>query len=53
MQNKINLILKGIGLAMGVAVVVLSILKSIDVSSSITMLGIGLLCLGIASLNKE
>lgn len=53
MVNKKNQIFKAIGLAMGVAVVVLSILKGIDVNSAIIMLGIGLLCLGISSLNSD
>lgn len=44
---------KGVGLAMGVAVVVLSFLNQIDVKSAIGMLGIGLACLAIASLKKK
>lgn len=47
--NKIiALVFKAIVLAMGVAVVVLSILKEIDIYSGFTMLGIGLVCTGIS-----
>ena len=44
----INLIFKAVGLAMGVAVSVLSIIYKIDPSSGLTMLGIGLTCFGIS-----
>ena len=49
----IQLILKAIALAMGVGVVVLSILKELDVNSGMGMLGIGLACLAITSLTKN
>ncbi len=42
----IPLILKAVALAMGVAVLVLSILHEIDMYSGFGMLGIGLSCLG-------
>jgi len=42
-QSIISLILRAVALAMGVVVVVLSILGEVSVESSITMLGIGLL----------
>ncbi len=44
----INLIFKAVGLAMGVAVSVLSIIYKIDPTSGLTMLGIGLTCFGIS-----
>ena len=44
---------KGVALAMGIAVVVLSIMKQIEMESAITMLGIGLTSLAIASLSKK
>ncbi len=44
---------KGIGLAMGVAVTVLSILKQLDINSAIGMLGIGLACLAISMLKTK
>ena len=49
----INMIMKAIALAMGVGVVVLSILKEIDVNSGMGILGIGLACLAITSLTKK
>lgn len=49
----VQLILKGIALAMGIAVVVLSIFKEIDTNSGLCMLGLGLACLAIASLAKK
>ena len=49
----INMIMKAIALAMGVGVVVLSILKKLDVNSGMGMLGIGLACLAITSLTKK
>lgn len=49
----ITLIFKAVSLAMGISVIVLSILKEIDVYSGFTMLGIGLACAGIALLQKK
>lgn len=43
----VPLICRSVALAMGVAVVVLTLLKQIDVYSGFGMLGIGLVCLGI------
>ena len=48
----INLILKAVPLAMGVAVVVTSGLGELDLKSGFTMLGIGMACMG-AYLLKE
>ena len=48
----INLIFKAVTLAMGVAVVVLSILNEIDSNSAITLLGIGLFCAGMSLLQN-
>lgn len=44
----VPLILKAVALAMGVSVTVLSILRSIDLYSGFTMLGIGLACMGVS-----
>ena len=44
---------KGVGLAMGIAVAVLSFLNQIEVKSAIGMLGIGLVCLAISALQKK
>ena len=49
----INLIFKGVALAMAVAVVVTGILGVMDSQAQITMLGIGLFGLAITSLDKE
>lgn len=49
----INLILTAIPLAMGVAVVILGILKELDTASGLTMLGIGLICLAVRQLNRS
>ena len=44
---------KGVGLAMGIAVAVLSFLNQIEVKSAIGMLGLGLACLAISALQKK
>ena len=46
-KELINQILKAIGLAMGIGVVVLNILNKIELKSSIIMLGIGMFCIGL------
>lgn len=49
----IDVAFKGVALAMGIAVVVLSIMKQIEMESAITMLGIGLTSLAITSFPKK
>lgn len=50
----VNIALMGIGLAMGVCIIVTSILKQININTAITMLGIGISCLALYLLkNKE
>lgn len=49
----VDIVLKAVPLAMGVAAAVLSVLKSIDIYSGFSMLGIGLACLGINALRKK
>lgn len=49
----INLVIKAVALAMGVAVVVLSILNSLDVESGMVLLGIGMTCTGISLFNSK
>ena len=49
----VSLICRAVALAMGVAVVVLSCLSSLQVKSAVTMLGIGLSCAGVAMLEKK
>ncbi len=48
----VDLVLKAVGLAMAVAVVVLNILKVASVETSILLLGIGMFGLAISSLDK-
>lgn len=49
----IDLILKSIPLAMGVAVVVTSILNELSMQSGFTMLGIGVFCIGLYLLKNK
>ena len=49
----VDVILKGIAAAMGIAVAVLTILKQLDTSAALGMLGIGLACLAISQLGKK
>ena len=48
MDSTVNVILRGVALAMGVAVTVLSAMDVIDLGSGMTMLGIGLACLSLS-----
>lgn len=52
-EHIINIILKAIPVAMGIAVVVTSLLDVIDMNSGFSMLGIGLACVGIYQLKKK
>lgn len=47
-SEMVTLVLKSVSLAMGIAVVVLSLLNEIESDNAICMLGIGLACLSIA-----
>lgn len=49
----INIILKAVPLAMGVAVTVSSILGELDMKSGFTMLGVGLACVGAYLLREN
>ena len=49
----INIILKAVPLAMGVAVTVTSILGELDMKSGFTMLGVGLACVGAYLLREN
>ena len=49
----VDLILKAIALAMGIGVVVLSVMKTLDVNTGILLLGIGLSCLAMTALPKK
>ncbi|HKJ38638.1 MAG TPA: hypothetical protein VJ972_07665 [Anaerolineales bacterium] len=52
-KNMFDTISNGVALAMGVAVIVLNVLGTLDVNGAITMLGIGLAALAIARLQKN
>ena len=49
----VSVIFKAVTLAIGVAVVVLSCLGSLEVQTAVTLLGIGLACAGSAMLAKQ
>lgn len=49
----VSVIFKAVTLAMGVAVVVLSCLGSLELQTAVTLLGIGLACGGAAMLAKQ
>ena len=49
----INIGLIGIGLAMGICIIVTSIMKQIDTNTASTMLGIGMSCLAIYMLKNK
>jgi ABC-type uncharacterized transport system permease subunit len=48
-----SIALKGIALAMGVAVIVLSTLNSLAIGSAITLLSLGLAALALESMQSE
>jgi len=52
-SEMVTLILKGVPLAMGIAVVVLSIMNELETDVAITMLGLGLACLAVTQLPKK
>ena len=49
----VTLVFKGVAMAMAVAVVVLNILGAVDLKTQVLLLGIGLACLAIVSLDSE
>jgi hypothetical protein len=51
-KNLLGTIFNGIALAMGVAVIVLSIVNPLTPTGTATLLGIGVAALGIAGLQK-
>ena len=52
-QDIIQLVFKVVPLAMGVAVVVLSVMGELEIQGGFTMLGIGLFCIGVSLLNNK
>lgn len=51
-KNITKIALKGIALAMGVAVIVMSTLKTLDVNAGVSMLGFGLTALALANFQE-
>ncbi len=49
----VDIALKGIALAMGIAVVVLSLIDKIEAKEAVSMLGIGLACMAITQFSKK
>ena len=49
----VQLVLKAVGMAMGVASVVLSVLGTVPVQTNVILLGIGVFALGLAALDRE
>lgn len=52
-SEMVNLVLKGVALAMGVSVTVLSFINEIETNAAISMLGIGLACLAVIQFPKS
>ena len=53
LNNLIKIICNAVGLAMGVGVIVLYILKQLDTNDAIIMLGIGVLSVSIPAIMKR
>ena len=49
----VQIILKAVPVAMGVAVVVLSVMDELPIQSGLVMLGLGMFCVGISLLNEK
>ncbi|MGW8250831.1 MAG: hypothetical protein ACWGO1_09335 [Anaerolineales bacterium] len=52
-SNTIDLVLRAVALAMGVAVIVLNILGVLLVNAQVLLLGIGLFCLAVSYLDRK
>lgn len=53
MNEIVDTVLKGIGVAMGIAVTVLSILGELEINTAFIMLGIGLASISISLLKNK
>lgn len=51
-KNITKIALKGIAMAMGVAVIVLSTLKTLDINAGVSMLGFGMIALALANFQE-
>ena len=52
-KNIVSIALKGIALAMGVAVIVLNTLGSLTTETAVTLLSVGLTAIALATFQKE
>jgi hypothetical protein len=52
-SNLVDTVLRAVGLAMAVAVVVLNILGVLPVEAQVLLLGIGMFCLAVTWLDKK
>jgi len=52
-HDVVQLVLKAVGMAMGVASVVLSLLRTVPVETNVILLGIGVFALGLAALDRD
>jgi len=52
-QNTVRLVLKAVAVGMSVASVILGFLGQVDVSTQVTLLGIGLFALALVALQNE
>ena len=53
MMIRLNVVLAGVAMAMGVAAVVLAILKAASVQTTMMLLGIGLFAISLAYFRRE
>ncbi len=51
--NLLKTVLNGIAVAMGIATIVTNIVNPLSLTTSTTLLGLGIAALGIANLHKE
>lgn len=52
-QEIIQMVFKAVPMAMGVAVVVLSVMGELESQTGFTMLGLGMCCIGLSLLNNQ
>ena len=51
-KNIIKISMRGIAMAMGIAVIVMSTLKTLEVDTGVSMIGLGLTALALATLQE-
>ena len=52
-KNVLGIVLDAVALAMGIAVIVLSILGKLEFQTSVTMLAVGVLCVALTQFHFE